>query len=211
MRQIVIAICFTLPALVPLRAQYHVIKLNSTFVVTGRPLGGFGYERSADSSSITCAMNFEVGRYRFSEFATANSAIESYQLTGAGLMPEVRHYLSLFGEVPPLGLFTGVFAKVRLMRQTSQHGISQSVLGYQLESPYTKVEHGFAYDLGITAGYKTHGKLTGLHAEMALGCGLSHSELYSSVSNIQSFFRFDLFLCGVFQSRKALLPDDFVW
>ncbi|MDZ4821874.1 MAG: hypothetical protein SH856_00255 [Flavobacteriales bacterium] len=206
-----LTICFALSFLSQVSTQVHTVKFNATFVATNRPIGGVGYELAFDSSRFSFSLNLEVGRYAQDELSTQNSSISGYSLTGLGLMPEARHYFGIFGEKSPLGFFASGFGRARLLKEITQHGITPNPTGFQFDSPSTEVDTGMSYDIGMALGYKTPGKLQGLHVEAVLGYGISKSRLFGDTGFQQHFIRFDLFLCGILTSKKTAEPEDFVW
>lgn len=205
----VLTLCF-LCILIGVNAQFHCVKLNTTFILTNFPVGGFGYEYCSDSSNYSIGINAEVGRYNNNSINTANSSIDSYSLAGVALMPEFRNYFGGPNWLSPRGFFATVYSRIRYLRQSVQYGVRYSPGGYQLDSPHTAENTGFAIDYGLGFGFKTGKKIQGIHVEAVVGYGISHSRLYLNTGNRQAILRFDLSLSGIFQKRNNS-PSLYEW
>ena len=201
--------CFTLSCVV-LQAQLHCVKLNSTFVVTNKPVGGFGYEYAPDSSLHSLGISAEVGRYSNSSIGTVNSSIDYYTLFGVGLMPEFRHYIGGNGWYAPRGWFVTAFSRTRFLELSKQFGVSTTPGGYQLDSPSTELTHGFSFDYGLGVGFKTGKSVRGLHVEGVVGYAISHCRLYENAQHREEVIRFDLSLSGILQKSHPVNPE-FTW
>ncbi|MBL7943192.1 MAG: hypothetical protein JNM00_10525 [Flavobacteriales bacterium] len=194
--------------ILPASAQIHAIKLNSTFVLHNRAMGGIGYEFAPDSARFTYGLNLEVGQYRSVEAVSGSSSFVSRSLVGVGLVPEVRQYLPWFKREKPLGAFITGFGRCRLLRDEQTSGVHATPQGYQLEGTSTSVDRSVTVDAGLGIGFKTGTRPSGLQVEAVVGTGWSYDTGRSFEQGSQ-YFRIDLFLCGLFSRKTA--AEDFVW
>ena len=192
----------------PVAAQYHAVKLNTTFILHNRAMGGFGFEFCPDSSRFTYGINVEVGQYKVVENTAGSSSITTEQVVGVGLMPEVRQYLPWFGREKPLGAFVSGFGRIRMLRNEREGNVRSGTAGFQFEDTRRTVGRSVTLDGGLGLGYKTGKCKTGLQAEVVAGLGWSY-DTGRSFTDGSRYFRFDLFLCGLFARKPA--TDDFVW
>lgn len=78
-------------------AQSHSLHLNTNCLITQKPVFGFGYAFSPDSSRTAVGCSFEFGRFVYIETGIVSTAVEKYEESGIGFRPEVRRYFGYCG------------------------------------------------------------------------------------------------------------------
>lgn len=183
--------------------QTTALKLNTSFLLGIRQVGGFAFEYCPDSSSWSYGLGLEFGNFETRQIGTISSQIDTRTVVGVGLSPHLRVY-PLSGKRPaPHGFFLEGNVRLRFVRETDVTGIVISPIGYDLDDARMLSENKWLGDLSFACGFKTGQGKRDLEFEF-LG-GIGHTPM-----NKETFYRLELFISGIF-NRKSQLGEDFFW
>lgn len=126
-------------------AQYNVVKVDGLSLLFPNPrVFRPSYERSV-GRHFSFLATFETGRYDLGEASAGGgmNMITVYEVTGWGIMPEVRYYPFTGGrKVAPVGFFIGLHYRYKFLKEDyNEYGIHVT-------------SRGHSHDLGVNAGYK---------------------------------------------------------
>jgi len=183
--------------------QTRSLKLNASFTLGLRQVGGFAAEYSPDSSLISFGAALEFGNFDSRQIGTGNSQIDTRSVVGLGLSPHMRIYPFRNWKPAPHGFFIEGATRLRWARQTMVSGIVVNPLGYDLDDAIVVEKDGWILDFSFAAGYKTGKGKRNLEFEFLSGYGYTPQEQ-------KGFYRLEVFICGIF-NRKTALPEDFFW
>lgn len=174
---LICAFCFPLFAI----GQTQFVKLNTTYILTTKPVVGFSYEAQIDSSRMAWSSGIEIGRYAYEETNLFNHSIESYSLRGIGATADIRYYIGK--KDGPFGFFTSAFLRARYLKETEQSGVGIRNGGYSIDNPDLREDKGSAINYGLAIGVKTGCGDRGIHFEALAGYGYGHDTFKSDAGS----------------------------
>jgi hypothetical protein len=183
--------------------QTSVLKLNTSFVLGLRQVGGFALEYVPDSSSISYGLGLEFGNFESRQLGVGTSQMDTRTQVGAAISPHLRYYPLRQNRTAPHGFFIEANFRLRFVRETSVTGVTVSPLGYDLDDAIVQSQNRWIEDLSCGLGFKTGMGKRNLEFEFLGGVG--HSPRLG-----QTFYRLELYITGIF-SRKSKLGEDFFW
>ena len=184
-------------------SQTTALKLNTSFILGLRQVGGFAIEYTPDSCALSVGLGLEFGNFESRQFEIGASQMDSRTVVGAGVSPHFRYYPFRKNRPSPHGFFIETNYRLRFVRETSITGAVISPLGYDLENAEVQSNNRWISDFSMAGGFKTGRGKRNMEFEFLGGIG------YSPVLQ-ESYYRVELFIAGIF-NRKSRLGDDFFW
>jgi hypothetical protein len=184
-------------------AQTTALKLNTSFLLGIRQVGGFAIEHAPDSSAWSYGLGLEFGNFESRQLGTGSSQMDTRTVVGIGISPHFRYYPFRKNKLAPYGFFLEGNYRLRFVRETEIQGIVVNPTGYDLDDAQVKSANKWLSDQSFAIGYKTGIGKRNLEFEALTGLG-------RSATNQELFYRFEIFITGIF-SRKSHLGDDFFW
>lgn len=185
--------------------QSHSLHLNTNYLITQKPVFGFGYAFSPDSSRTTVGCSFEFGRFVYSETGIVYTAVDKYEESGIGFRPEVRRYFG-YHCTEQRGLFVSSWVNYRLFYANHSTGRANDTSG-TLEYPAVESIAGRLLRTGVQIGYRKGFGPSGILVEVAAGGGYIP---YSTLGAPAPFFQLDVNLVGFFKTAKSSEEEDYV-
>lgn len=184
-------LAFFLLSTVACLGQSHAVHLNANYLISQKPVFGFGYAYAADSSHFSFGTSFEFGRFESIETGILANAVDRYEESGIGFRPEARYYFATNQR----GFFVAGFANFRAYYANHMEGRVNDQSG-ALEFPLVASTMGKQWRLGAQAGYRMQVGASGMLLECALGAG---TQAFNP-SKTPAFVQIDLNLLGFFQT-----------
>lgn len=143
----------------PSFSQYNVVRADVFGLLSNLPVVRIAYERSL-TKAFSVGLGFEAGKYASTSTGSLGGPmIETYKVTGWGLVPEIRFYPFNSYKPAPAGFFIGSHYRFRSLKESSD--ILQG----------KEIPRGTAYNFGVNAGYKI--RISQFIMDIVLGYGPS--------------------------------------
>lgn len=186
-------------------AQSHSLHLNTNCLITQKPVFGFGYAFSPDSSRTAVGCSFEFGRFVYNETGIVSTAVDKYEESGIGFRPEVRRYFG-YNCTEQRGLFVSSWVNCRLFyanHSTARANDTSGTLEYQA----VESNAGRLLRTGVQIGYRKGCGPSDILVEVAAGGGYVP---YATLGAPAPFFQLDVSLVGFFKTAKSSEEEDYV-